>query len=349
MKTSRIVLSFVILIAAGVAAYFIFPPVRLWALVVAGHSPVCPMWHAVESKANMDEKVRIKDHILAGSHLVKEDNRLELWSTPKGQFWIPKGNRYVLPFNLAEMEQHIYGSGEHFIHAGDVVLDCGASDGDFTRQALEAGAQTVVSIEISPSSVECIRRNLAAETAGGRVIVYPKGVWDKDDTLTLNVDDTNFAANSVVMRPESAHPSVLVPLTTIDKLVAELKLPRVDFIKMDIEGGDCHRAQAGCPVHHPGRGAQDPRGLSDGVRPLPGGQGARAAGCVVFLVARAALRAPWLVAGGCVRLRIAQSGYEQLPACGPVVFGRLRSVRFCGPTPCGWPDESMTTPCSVKA
>ena len=100
-------------------------------------------------------------------------------------------------------------------------------------------------IEISPSSVECIRRNLAAETAGGRVIVYPKGVWDKDDTLTLNLDDTNFAANSVVMCPESAHPSVLVPLTTIDKLVAALKLPRVDFIKMDIEGGDCHRAQAG--------------------------------------------------------------------------------------------------------
>ena len=211
MKTSRIVLSFGILLAAGVAAYLIFPPFRLWALVVAGHSPVCPMSHAVHSRANVEEKTRIKDRILAGSHLVKEDSGLELWSTPKGPFWIPKGNRYVLPFNLAEMEQHIYGSGEHFIHAGDVVLDCGASDGDFTRQALEAGAQTVVSIEISPSSAECIRRNLAAEAAAGRVIVYPKGVWDKDDTLTLNVDDTNFAANSVVMHPESAHPSVLVP------------------------------------------------------------------------------------------------------------------------------------------
>ena len=65
------------------------------------------------------------------------------------------------------------------------MLDCGASDGDFTRQALAAGAQTVVSVEISPSSAECIRRNLAAEAAAGRVIVYPKGVWDKDDTLTL--------------------------------------------------------------------------------------------------------------------------------------------------------------------
>jgi hypothetical protein len=68
--------------------------------------------------------------------------------------------------------------------------------------------------------------------------VYAKGVWDKDDTLTLNVDDTNFAANSVVLRPDSAHPSVRVPLTTIDKLAAELHLPRVDFIKMDIEGAE---------------------------------------------------------------------------------------------------------------
>ncbi len=223
------------------------------------------------SKANIVEKTRIKDRILAGSHLLKEESGLELWNTPKGQFWIPKGNRYVLPFNLAEMEQHIYGAGEHFIHSGDIVLDCGASDGDFTRQALEAGAQTVVAIEISPSSAECIRRNLASETAAGRVIVYPKGVWNKDDTLTLNVDDTNFAANSVVMHSDSSHPSVMVPLTTIDKLVAELRLPRVDFIKMDIEGAevpalagghetiarfkprlvDRHRTQARRRVHDP--------------------------------------------------------------------------------------------------
>lgn len=196
------------------------------------------MTNAVASRANVDEKEKIKDRILAGSHLLKEESGLELWNTPKGDYWIPKGNRFVLPFNLAEMEQHIYGSGEHFIHAGDVVLDCGASDGDFTRQALAAGAKLVVSVEISPSSAECIRRNLATEIAAGRVIVYPKGVWDKDDTLTLNVDDTNFAANSVVMHPDSAHPSVLVPLTTIDKLVTELKLPQVDFIKMDVEGAE---------------------------------------------------------------------------------------------------------------
>ena len=238
MKTSRLVLAFLILIAALIAAYRLSPSFRLWALVVAGHSPNCPMSRAIRCHANVVEKTRIKDRILAASHLVKEEGGLELWDTPKGPYWIPKGNRYVLPFNLAEMEQHIYGAGDHFIHAGDIVLDCGASDGDFTRLALASGAQTVVAIEISPSSAECIRRNTAAELAAGRVIVYPKGVWDKDDTLTLNVDDTNFAANSVVMHSESSHPSIRVPLTTIDELVAELKLPRVDFIKMDIEGAE---------------------------------------------------------------------------------------------------------------
>ena len=86
MKTSRIVLSFAILIAAGVAGYLTFPPFRLWALVLAGRSPNCPMSHAVKSQAYMDEKIRIKDRILAGSHLMKEDSGLELWRTPKGDY-----------------------------------------------------------------------------------------------------------------------------------------------------------------------------------------------------------------------------------------------------------------------
>ena len=71
----------------------------------------------------------------------------------------------VRTLSLAEIERHVYGSGPHFIRAGDIVLDCGASDGDFTREALQAGAGKVVAIEIAPTSAECIRRNLAAEVA----------------------------------------------------------------------------------------------------------------------------------------------------------------------------------------
>ena len=244
MKTSRVVAVLLMLLILGVAAYKFCAPARLFALVIAGHSPVCPLSHAVKSTFNIQESARITDRIIAGSRLVRRESGLELWDTPKGQYWIPEGNRYVLPFNLAEMERHIYGSGEHFVHAGDIVLDCGASDGDFTREALKAGAKKVVSIEISPTTAGCLRRNLAPDIAAGRVVVYPKGVWDRDDSLALNVNDTNFAANSVVMRWGPMHATVNVPLTTIDKIVAELNLPRVDFIKMDVEGAEV-RAIAG--------------------------------------------------------------------------------------------------------
>jgi hypothetical protein len=44
----------------------------------------------------------------------------------------------------------------------------------------------------------------------------------------------------VVLHPGSAHPAIEVPLTTIDRIVAELGLPRVDFIKMDIEGAEAN-------------------------------------------------------------------------------------------------------------
>jgi FkbM family methyltransferase len=227
-----------LVLIATVAAWAWYPPFRLFTLVAVGRSPVCPMAQALRVKAHGQELERVKNRILTASKLLREESGLELWETPKGPFWIPKGNRFVLPFNLAEMDLRIYFSPQHMIKPGDVVLDCGASDGDFTREALAAGAAKVVSIEISPASIECIRRNLAGEIASGRVVVYPKGVWDKDDTLTLNVDDTNFAANSVVIRPSAARPAVSVPLTTIDKIVAELNLAKVDFIKMDIEGAE---------------------------------------------------------------------------------------------------------------
>jgi FkbM family methyltransferase len=90
-------------------------------------------------------------------------------------------------------------------------------------------------------------RNLAEPVANGRAIVYPKGIWDTDGSLTLNSSDSNFAANSVVLHPNGSRPDVEAPLSTIDKIVVELQLPRVDFIKMDIEGAEV-KALAGARV-----------------------------------------------------------------------------------------------------
>ena len=239
MKLRRPILTLAAVLAAAGLAYAYYPPFRLFTLVVAGRSPACPMRQAIRSHAYIAELTAARDRIFAASKLVESDPAgFDRWETPKGSYWIPREDKWVLPFNLAEQDVKIYGVGAQAVRSGDVVLDCGANIGVFTREALNAGASKVIAIEPAPDNLECLRRNFRAEIAAGRVVVYEKGVWDKDDTLTLNVDPHNTAAHSVVRTEGLVVSSIKVPLTTIDKLVDELKLQRVDYVKMDIEGAE---------------------------------------------------------------------------------------------------------------
>jgi FkbM family methyltransferase len=221
-----------------VAGYF-YAPARLFAIKAVGRSPYCPMANALESQRNFDAQVKYSNDILKASRVVEKDPAgYHLVETPRGRWWIPAGNDYVLPYNLAEMARQVYGAGEFGVHKGDIVLDCGGNVGTWTRVALDAGAGMVVAFEPAPENIESYRRNFKDEIAAGRVILVPKGVWNREDTLTLRRDPNNSAADSFVMIQNQNAATVQAPLTTIDHAVAELKLPRVDYIKMDIEGAE---------------------------------------------------------------------------------------------------------------
>jgi FkbM family methyltransferase len=181
----------------------------------------------------------MKNRILAASRAVGwSGDGFECWETPAGRFWIPAGSQYTLPFNLAEQELDLYAFGDLRVRPGDVVLDCGANVGAYTRRALDAGATLVVAIEPLPENLTCLRRNFATEIAAGRVILVPKGVWNHEEFLEIHVNSGSTAAASVVMGRGEREMTVKVPLTTIDQLVQDLKLEQVDFIKMDIEGAE---------------------------------------------------------------------------------------------------------------
>src|SRR6185295_12886405 len=98
-------------------------------------------------------------------------------------YWVPKGGMESLDFVLAELRDDPYLQNGIRIKAGDVVLDCGANVGVFTRRALDAGARLVVAIEPAPDSVAAIKRTFAEEIRQNKVIVYDRGVWDKEDFL----------------------------------------------------------------------------------------------------------------------------------------------------------------------
>ncbi len=253
MKRLVIVVCTLAVLAAGALA--IHAPLRHFGLALIGRGNACSPGRAWAIEAEKRELTRVKDEILSKQRLLqKEHNGLELYSTPYGEFWAPAGSQYTLPFNLAEEVTHIYGTGARFVQKGDIVLDCGANVGVFARFALDAGAGKVIAIEPAPDNVECLRRNFKKEIEDGRLVVYPKGVWDKEDFLELLVDPENQAADSFVIHREGAKAMAKVPLTTIDNLVTELKLERVDFIKMDIEGAEVKAlfgAKATLAKYHP--------------------------------------------------------------------------------------------------
>jgi FkbM family methyltransferase len=169
--------------------------------------------------------------------LLRSEEGLDLWNTPLGPIWDVHKDT-TLPFLLWEQVRDIYEPGGHEVRKGDIVLDCGANIGMFTRTALAGGASLVVAVEPAPQTIAAFRRNFDKELREGRVILYPKGVWDHDTEMGLFTTDALQVNNSVVMPRGAGTPTIRVPLTTIDKMVDELKLTRVDFIKMDIEGAE---------------------------------------------------------------------------------------------------------------
>jgi FkbM family methyltransferase len=197
-------------------------------------------WGALGANQRLWSRI---DDIAGDIELVETSpDGFELISSGERRFWIPRGNRTGVAEMLGEQEMDVYGAGWGVRH-GDVVLDCGANVGVFTRHALDRGARLVVAIELAPENTACLRRTFAAEIQAGRVIVYPKGVWDKDDVLQLRTSALS-GGDSVALRFPGSTDGPRVSLTTIDKLAAELRLDRVDFIKMDIEGAE-RRALAG--------------------------------------------------------------------------------------------------------
>jgi FkbM family methyltransferase len=228
----------VIALAAVAALGYFYAPFRLFALTAVGRADVCPMANALAADRNLQQQIRYSNGFLHDSKLVAKDPAgYHQWQTPRGTWWIPEGNDYVLPFNLAEQEREIYGTGDFAVHPGDIVLDCGGNVGTFTQTALKHGARLIVAFEPAPENIEVYRRNFQSQIAAGQVILVPKGVWDKDDVLLLKRDPHNSAADTFVMLRDGT-PGVQAPLTTIDEEVAALKLDRVDYIKLDIEGAE---------------------------------------------------------------------------------------------------------------
>ncbi len=212
------------------------PQTRHLMLYWACYELRCPLSAVVRTPETQRVRAAAGVRLESAIRLQREDGNYRLWQTPKGPIWMPVGSDHLVRFLMAEQETQVYETDRARVNPGDVVLDCGAHVGIYTREALRAGARLVVAVEPGPENLECLRRNVAEELKEGRVIICPKGVWDREAQLALRRDPGNSGADRVVTAGNEG--DLRVPLTTIDNLVEELRLERVDFIKMDIEGAE---------------------------------------------------------------------------------------------------------------
>lgn len=143
---------------------------------------------------------------------------------------------------------------------GDIAIDGGACWGDvslhFAHLAGEQGA--VYAFEFAPENLTILRANREANPQlASRLHLVTEALWDQSGQ-TLN-----FAPNGPGTSVVAGEGASQVQTVTIDDVVAREKLPRVDFIKMDIEGAElaalrgaeqtlrrCRPKLAICAYHH---------------------------------------------------------------------------------------------------
>ncbi len=187
--------------------------------------------------------------------LLSEDQKagLELWQTAMGRLWIPRpGLDVIRHLQWEQTVQLIYDHPLVHVRQGDVVIDCGAHIGAFTRTALRAGAQTVVAIEPDHANLLAFKRNFQDEIRTGKVRLIEKGVWDSTGKLSLHTSTISDSHSAVI--PQNTGKEESIDVTTLDALVQGMHLGRVDFIKMDIEGAEqkaLHGSEQVLRKYHP--------------------------------------------------------------------------------------------------
>ena len=120
---------------------------------------------------------------------------------------------------------------------GDVVVDIGANIGIFTVKAGNEGV--VIAIEPEKNNLRVLERNIGINGLKN-VVVIPKGVWSKKDKMRFYLTSTLSSSLVNNRRTDSKHTNkfIEIEVDTLDNMLKELRINRVDFIKMDIEGAE---------------------------------------------------------------------------------------------------------------
>ena len=148
---------------------------------------------------------------------------------------------YSLDMILGRYEPEVAAWFERVVKPGMTVLDIGGHIGFYTLLAAELVGNTgrVFAFEPEAENFAVLSKNVAAAKYAN-VQLLQKAVTDKVGEIQLFISSQGNDRHSVYENPRSilAEPHVNVASTSIDRFLEAAGWPRVDVIKMDIEGAE---------------------------------------------------------------------------------------------------------------
>jgi FkbM family methyltransferase len=140
-------------------------------------------------------------------------------------------------FHTHQYEEHVRQAARDNLHAGDVVVDVGANIGVLTFLAATIVGDTgrVVAVEPNPDNLQLLYRGIVLNGLTN-VEVLPHAASNKRTVFSLTGGTSNTHVIGARAPQDGGH---FVQSIVLDEALA--RLPRLDFVKMDIEG---HEPQA---------------------------------------------------------------------------------------------------------
>ncbi len=127
------------------------------------------------------------------------------------------------------------------VKPGDVCIDIGANFGYYSvlMSALSGDSGKTIAIEPNPAIAKLLRMTAGLNSPGFKV--EESALADKRGELMLTIPDELFGSASLVDQDflhSVSTKSIPVKVKTLDEIVEEYNLSKIDIIKMDVEGAE---------------------------------------------------------------------------------------------------------------
>lgn len=170
-------------------------------------------------------------YFYVGKNNVK--NLGEIWDIEGGTLQIAYqyGWDYAIYHEVYNLKDYKHGNDVD-IREGDVVVDLGGNIGIFTRYAYQKGASKIITFEPDRRYFEILKLN-----SPPNVHLFNAAIGDKLGKMRLT-ESPHLGGSNLWQEKDLEHVQYDVDVYTLDYILDNKLVDRIDFIKVDIEGSE---------------------------------------------------------------------------------------------------------------